>query len=185
MLLEEQCEVYKSRSCKRLRKNCLAKVFETSTSLENIVSLFKTTSLPKNEGQLCLAEKHPSVGVMLPSSWLNGNPGGWESTVWAPSLVSTTLLHQLFLPYSGPAFSRQSLLKSLCCAFNRDPVQPPEDRAWRRKGEKKIKEEWILPNRVRHFSQSLIMFRPIGGETAVGGRESPLPWDNPEALAQT
>lgn len=24
----------------------------------------------------------------------------------------------------------------------------------------------------------------IGGETALGGRESPLPWDNPEALTQ-
>lgn len=53
----------------------------------------------------------------------------------------------------------QSFPKSLCCTFNRDLVQPPGDRAWRM-GEKMIKQEWILLKRVRHFSQSLIMFRP-------------------------
>lgn len=31
------------------------KYFESSTSLENTVSWFQTTSLPQNEGQLCLA----------------------------------------------------------------------------------------------------------------------------------
>lgn len=71
-----------------------------------------------------------------------------------------TLFHQLFLPSLGSAFSRQSFPKSLCCTFNRDLVQPPGDRAWRRKGEKKSKREWILLSSVRHFSQSLIMFRP-------------------------
>lgn len=63
-------------------------------------------------------------------------------------------------PLLIPAFSRQSFPKSFCCTFSRDLVQPPGDRAWRRKGEKKSKQEWILLNRARHFSQSLIMFRP-------------------------
>lgn len=132
------------------------------------MSWFKTTSLPKNETAL-LGWKHPPLeGVVLPSSCLKGNPEYWEgtgwctltSTVWAHSLVSITLSHHLFLPCSGPAFSMQSFPKSFCCTFNRDLVQPPGDRAWRRMGEKMIKQERILLNRVRHFPQSLIMFRP-------------------------
>lgn len=60
-------------------------------------------------------------------------------------------------PLLGPRIFKA---KSLCCTFNRDLMQPPGDRAWRKKGEKKSKQEWILQKRARHFSQSLIIFRP-------------------------